>query len=98
MKLTQLASKPQLIKVSLDDEDTIKEYGEEVEFWIWDRQPLDKFVGLATLRAEDFGDLVRAVNAMVLDEHGEPVCKDGETLPTPVMTRVINKVVDTLGK
>lgn len=98
MKLTQLAAKPQLVKISLDDEDTINEYGEEIEFWIWDRQPLDKFIGMASMRAEDFGSLVRVVNEMVLDESGAPVLKDGETLPTPVLTRVINKVVETLGK
>jgi hypothetical protein len=98
MKLKELAARPQLVKISLDDEDTIKEYGEAVEFWIWDRQPLEKFINMANMRAEDFGSLVRVVNEMVLDESGAPVLTEDETLPTPVLTRVINKVVETLGK
>lgn len=98
MKLKELAARPQLVKISLDDEDTIKEYGEAVEFWIWDRQPLEKFINMANMKAEDFGSLVRVVNEMVLDESGAPVLTEDETLPTPVLTRVINKVVETLGK
>lgn len=98
MKLTQLAAKPQLVKISLDDEDTIREYGEAVDFWMWDRQPMDQFVALATIKPEDFPQLVAAVNKMLLDEDGTPAIKDEQTLPTSLMTRVINKVVETLGK
>ena len=98
MKLTQLAAKPRLVKILLDDEDTVTEYGEPIEFWVYDRQPLERFISMASMRAEDFASLVRVVNDMVLDEQGQPVLKAEETLPTPVMTRVINKVVETLGK
>jgi len=98
MKLTQLAAKPQLVKITIDDEETIKEYGEAVEFWVWDRQPMERFVRMATLTSDNFGSLVEAVNEMVLDETGKPVCVDGMTLPAGIMTRVINRVVDTLGK
>ena len=42
MKLSQLAAKPTLIKLELDDEDVVKEYGEPLEFWIHDRQPIEK--------------------------------------------------------
>lgn len=98
MKLTQLAAKPQLIKLELNDEQTLADYGEPIEFWIYDRQPIDKFVRMATMKQEDFGQLVEAINDMILDEHGNKILKDGDTLPTNVMTRVINKVVDTLGK
>jgi hypothetical protein len=98
MKLTQLAAKPQLVKIELTDEDVVREYGEPLEFWIWDRQPMDKFVRLAQMRGEDMSELITAVNEMVLDEEGNPVVKDGLMLPTNVMTKVIGKVVETLGK
>lgn len=98
MKLTQIAAKPQLIKIELSDEETVKEYGEPLEFHIWDRQPMDKFIKLAQMKAENFSELVEAVNEMVLDEEGQVILKDGLTLPTGVMTRVIGKVVETLGK
>lgn len=98
MKLTQLAAKPQLIKIVIDDEDTVKQYGETVEFWIYDRQPIDKFVKLATMKTENVGELIEVVNEMALDEDGTPVVKDGLTLPTDLMTKVIGKVVERLGK
>jgi len=98
MKLTQLAAKPQLVKIELTDEDVVKEFGEPLEFWIYDRQPMDKFVRLAQMRGEDMSELITAVNEMVLDEEGNPIVKDGLMLPTNVMTKVIGKVVETLGK
>ena len=98
LKLTQLAAKPQLIRIELNDEETIKEFGDSIEFWIWDRQPIDKFVRMATMKADDFGSLIEAVNDMVLDENGKRVIEGEDTLPTSIMTRVINKVVETLGK
>ncbi len=98
MKLTQLAAKPKLVKIELTDEDTVKEYGEPLEFWIWDRQPMDKFVRLAQIGTDNMQELISAVNEMVLDEDGNPVVKDDLVLPTIVMTRVIGKVIETLGK
>ncbi len=98
MKLTQLAAKPQLVKIELNDEEIIKEFGEPVEFWIWDRQPMDKYIRLAQLQGNNFGELVTAVNQMILDEEGNPILKDGLSLPMGVMTKVIGKVVETLGK
>jgi hypothetical protein len=98
MKLTQLAAKPQLVKIELTDEDVVKEFGESLEFWIWDRQPMDTFIRLAQMNSENMGELVEAVNKMVLDEEGQPIVKDGLALPTHVMTKVIGKVVETLGK
>jgi hypothetical protein len=98
MKLTQLAAKPKLIKIILEDEEITKEYGEALEFWIYDRQPLEQFIKLAQMKQEDFSDLVNAVNAMVLDEDASPVVKDGMILPTTIMGKVITKVVETLGK
>jgi hypothetical protein len=98
MKLTQLAAKPQLVRIELNDEDVVKEFGEALEFWIWDRQPMDKFIRLAQMKGEDMSELIAAVNDMVLDEEGAPVIKEGLVLPTNVMTKVIGKVVETLGK
>lgn len=98
MKLTQLAAKPQLVKIEITDEDVVKEFGEALEFWIWDRQPMDRFVKLAQMKGEDMSELIEAVNDMVLDEEGNPIIKDGLVLPTNIMTKVIGKVVETLGK
>jgi hypothetical protein len=98
MKLSQLASKPQLIKITLDDEETKTNYGDELEFYIYDRQDMDNFVKLATLDAAQFDKLAATVNDMILNEDGTKVVKDGLALPTDVMMKAIQKVIEVLGK
>ena len=98
MKINQIASKPQLIKIVLDDENTVQELGEELEFWTWDRQPLDKFMKLASTRQDQPQEIIEIVKDLILDEEGKVVIKDGVMLPTQILIRIIEKVVSTLGK
>ena len=98
MKINQIASKPQLIMVTLDDEATIKELGESLDFWTWDRQPLDKFMKLASVKQDKPDEIIELVRELILDEDGKVVIKDDIMLPTQILIRVIQKVVETLGK
>jgi hypothetical protein len=98
MKLTQLAREPQLIQVVIDDADIVQEYGETVEFWTWDRQPMDAFMKLAAVNPDETHTVITAVRDLVLDEHGQRVLTDTTVLPTRLMLRVIARVVDGLGK
>jgi hypothetical protein len=98
MKLNQIASKPKLIEITLDDEDTIKEYGEPLSFHTWDRQPLSIFIRLASIEQNNFSSVIDSVRDLVLDEKGHKILTEEITLPTPVMMRVIAKVVDSMGK
>jgi len=98
LKLTQLASKPQLIKLTIDQADLVEKYGDELEFWIMDRQPIDQFIKMATTGADNYGDMIKMVNDMVLDEDGNKVIKEGEALPNDVMVAVIAATVERLGK
>jgi hypothetical protein len=98
MKLTQLAAKPQLIKIILDDEEIISEYKEPIEFWIYDRQPMSNFIKFANLKEGEVESLMSAVKDIVLDEEGRQILQDELTIPIPVLSKVISKVVETLGK
>jgi hypothetical protein len=49
MDLSKIATKPQLIKRTLNDEDIIKEFGEPLDFYTWDRTPIDQFMKLASV-------------------------------------------------
>jgi hypothetical protein len=98
LKLTQLAAKPTLVRIELDDEEIQKQYGDCLEFWIWDRQPMHMFVKLATAQHTDFGQMVELVNSMVLDEEGNQIAQGELIFPTDVMMKIINRVVETLGK
>lgn len=98
MKLTQLVSKPQLTKIILDNAEIVEKYGDELEFYIYDRQPLDQFIKMATASQSDQATLFKMVNDLVLDESGNQVVSDGNVLPNDVMLAVIAAVVDRLGK
>ena len=98
MKLSSLTAKPQLIDVHLDDEDTIKEFGEPIEFWTWDRQPMDVFMKLASASNTDTQNIIGIVRTLILDEKGKEILKDDAMLPTHVLMKAIGKVTELLGK
>lgn len=97
MKLAELSAKPQLIKLSIDDEDIVSQYGEPIEFWVYDRQPMDTFMKLATLDKDNIAHLGDVIIKLILDENGKPMLADDKILPAGVMMKVITKVVDSLG-
>lgn len=98
MKINQIASKPQLIKLTVDDEMIVSEFGEAIDFWTWDRQPLDVFMKLAAIKNDDPSQIIEVVRKLILDENGKEVITGDQMLPTPVLVRIISKVVETLGK
>lgn len=98
MKLSALAAKPQLTKLVLDDESIVKEHGEPIEFWTWDRQPLDVFMKLASVNKNNMGDLIDITRTLILDENGKPIIKGEEMLPTDLLVAAIAKITEILGK
>lgn len=98
MKLSQLTAKPQLIDVHIDDEDTIKEFGEAIEFYTWDRQPMDVFMKLANATGNDTAGIIGIVRTLILDDKGKEILKDDAMLPTHVLMKAIGKVTELLGK
>jgi hypothetical protein len=98
MKLSQLTAKPQLIEVSIDDEDTIKEFGEAITFYTYDRQPMDIFIKLAGSTGQDTQKIVEIVRTLILDEKGKELLTNDQMLPTNILMKAISKVTELLGK
>jgi hypothetical protein len=98
MRLDKLAAKPQLVLITLDDEDTVKEYGEPLEFWTYDRQPLDVFMQLANIKQENQGEMINVVRQLILNDEGKQVIVGEMVLPTVILIRAISKIVAMLGK
>jgi hypothetical protein len=98
MKLSQLAAKPQLIMITLDDADTVKEFGEPVEFYTWDRQPLETFMKIANNSGGDSTKMLEVVKKLILDENGKEIITNDQMLPSKILVTVISKIVETLGK
>ena len=98
MKLEALASKPQLIKITIDDTEIVEKYGDAIEFYIYDRQNMETFMKLASVEGENhFSQLTQVVKELVLDAKGNQVLADGNTLPIDIMVKVVEAVVERLG-
>jgi len=98
MELGQLAQKPQLVKLTIDDETIVEKYGDSLEFYMYDRQPLDVFAKLANFDQNDPGGIIQILKTVILNKEGEEVMKDGLQLPMDVVTECIKVAGDTLGK
>ena len=98
MKLSELAVKPKLSKVTITEEHIIEKYGEELDFFIWDRQPLDIFAKLSTITDDNPMQYTDMLKDLILNEDGKPVMSDDKILPLDVMTEAIKLIGETLGK
>ena len=100
MKLQEITSAPALIKITLDDDTIMEQYGEALEFYTWDRQPMEKYLTIVTreMTVDNMPELIDFCKTMILDESGEPVIKGSELLPSYVMSLAVNKVITNLGK
>ena len=100
MQLKKLAAKPQLIKIELTNKDVVEKYGEPVEFYTWDRQPMDVFMRLAT--ASENGakskDMFEMTKDLIMDEKGKPILEGDNVLPTDLLIIAISSIVERLGK
>ena len=98
MQLKALTAKPQLIKITLESQQVIDNYGEPVEFYTWDRQPIDVFMRLASAEESGNSSIIDLVKDLVLDDKGKPILTDGEALPTDLLLLAITAIVERLGK
>lgn len=98
MKLSELKAKPQLTKIILDDEATIEKYGEPIEFWAYDRQPMSVFLAMTSVDQNNPGEALMKLKDLILDEDGKPILDEDNVLPTSILTAAIAKVTELLGK
>lgn len=98
MKLSELTATPKLVEIKIDDEETLKEFGEALSFHTWDRQPLDVFLRLANIDTKNTGELITIVKTLILDEKGKEIVNDKSMLPVNVLMKAIQKVTEILGK
>ncbi len=98
MKLAELSQKPQLIQILIDNEKIVEKYGEELEFYIYDRQPLDIFSKLANANKEDVAGATLLLKDLILNEDGSKVIDEDRVLPMDVMIEAVKLIGDRLGK
>ena len=81
MKLSELAAKPQLKEIIIEDKDIVESYGDSLSFFIQDRLPIETYTRLATVKTDDAGQMYNIIKDLILDEDGMPVMSDGNVLP-----------------
>ena len=98
MKLSTLASKPQLITITLNDEEILAEFNEPIEFYTWDKQPLDTYLTMASMDFNNQAEVMKVVKTLILDETGAAIITDDNVLPVKVLLKAITALTENLGK
>lgn len=110
MNLSQLASAPQIIRVELDDAETVEMYGEPVVFYTYDRIPAAKFIKMAgifkdvkkdqdiQLNPETMQEMIAFVSELVLDEQGQRIFEGDVSVEPVLLMKIVTRVTERLGK
>lgn len=99
MDIKDLARKPQLIEIILDDADLVASYGEPITFWMMDYVDLTTYFDFFRVQHEKSGDeLAKLLSKLVLNSAGEPVLNEGDQLPIDITVSLLVKINETLGK
>ncbi len=98
MKLSELAKKPQLQKITITKPALVEKYGDELDFYIYDRQPLDVFTKLADVDQDNIGHYIDILQDLILNEDGEKVTTEELVLPIDIMTEAMTLIGEHMGK
>lgn len=98
MFLENLVSEPQLVEIKINKEELVEKYGEELVFYIYDRQELDVYMGLAKLSGEDsFSDIANITKKLIRNKDGKLILDKKGQLPPDIMVAVIEESIKQLG-
>ena len=98
MKLSELAKKPQLQKITITKPELVEKYGDELEFFVYDRQPIDVFTKLADVTGDNAGEYISILSDIIKNEDGKDVMTDEMTLPMDVLMECMSLIGEHLGK
>jgi hypothetical protein len=99
MDISTLTKKPQLIQLSLDDEDTVAIFGEPVNFWMMDNLGITTYFNFYKLQQEQNDDLLYALlRQLILTADGKPAIAADEMLPVNLVVALLVKITEYLGK
>jgi hypothetical protein len=98
MDLSKLSTKQKLIKLTLNDEETVKSFGEALDFYAYDRQPLPVYLKLASAMNSNDESSIDLIKTLILNKDGTQVMKDENILPAKVMVKAVTKIMTMLGE
>lgn len=99
MDIKNLARKPQLIAVELNDEGIVETYGESIKFWMMDYVDISTYFDFFKAQGEGNGDQLNVLlRKIILNEQGKSAIGDDEKLPVDIAVAALTKINETLGK
>jgi len=99
MNINELAKKPQLEQVTLDDPDLVETYGETITFWMYDHVDINTYFDFYKYQSEQNGELLMsALRKIILNAEGQPAMDDNTVLPVDVSLAALTKINEHLGK
>ena len=97
IKLSSLKAKPTLVEKLLDDEEVVKVVGGAIQFWTWDRVPLETYMQLVSAEADDIKIRFDIAKKLILNEDGSVMLNGDEVFTPAIMTAVVAEVFDGMG-
>lgn len=99
MDISKLSKKPELVKMTLDDENIVEEFGEAIDFWILDSMSLTTYFNFYKLQQEEDDTLLYdLLRRLILKEDGKPAIAKDEIIPVSLTMGILVKISDFLGK
>lgn len=97
--IKELATVPELIQITIDDEQIVKAYGEPIIFWTKSTVSLNDYFDFFDARGNvQYDNLSKIIKRMILLEDGSRALADDEELPVDITVVAINKIGELLGK
>jgi hypothetical protein len=99
MDISNLAKKPELVKLEITDPDIVKDFGEVISFWIMDHIDVSTYFNFYKFQQTQDSDLLMGVlRRLILKEDGSPALKDDQVLPVNLTLAVLVRINEFLGK
>lgn len=98
MNLSDLATKPKLMELTITNKKLVEKYGEELKFHVLDRQPLDIFAKMSAMDEKNPMEFIETLSQLILNDKGEPVMSGEHILPIDVLTEALKIIGENLGK
>ena len=98
MNLESLLSEPQLIEIKITKPEIVEKHGEEIVFYLYDRQDMDTYMQLAKLSGEDgISEITEITKSLVRNKKGEWLLSGNKQLPPDIMMAVIEESISQMG-
>jgi len=99
MLISEVAKKPTLIRMDLDDPKIVETYGDTITFYMYDNIDLNTYFNFFKVQQDEDGtELNKLIRKIVLNESGQPVLKEDDMLPVDICFAALVKINENLGK